>query len=34
MQEGQKDIKVYFPNKMKGGAYTNSMIVTHTRDAP
>jgi|WetSurSiteA1Bulk_404760.scaffolds.fasta_scaffold632507_1 hypothetical protein len=32
MQEGQKDIKVYFPNEMKGGAYTNSMIVTHTRD--
>jgi hypothetical protein len=32
MQEGQKEVKIYFPNEIKGGVYANSMIVTHTRD--
>jgi hypothetical protein len=32
MQEMQREIKVHFPNELKGGVYANSMIVTHTRD--
>jgi hypothetical protein len=32
MNEGQRNIKVFFPNEMKGGVYANNMIVTHTRE--
>jgi hypothetical protein len=32
MQEGKKEVKIYFPNEIKGGVYANSMFVTHTRD--
>jgi hypothetical protein len=32
MQENKKEVKIYFPNEIKGGVYANSMIVTHTRD--
>jgi hypothetical protein len=32
MQEAQREIKVHFPNEIKGGVYANNMIVTHTRD--
>jgi hypothetical protein len=32
MQQGQKEVKVYFPNELKGGSYANNMVVMHTRD--
>jgi len=32
MQDEQKEIKVHFPNEIKGGVYTNNMIVSHTRE--
>jgi hypothetical protein len=32
MQQEQKDIKVFFPNEIKGGVYANNMIVAHTRE--
>jgi len=32
MPNGQQDIKVYFPNEIKGGVYANNMLVVHTRE--
>lgn len=31
-KEGNKEIKVNFPEKMLGGAYSNNMFVAHTRE--
>ncbi len=32
MPNGQKELKVYFPNEIKGGIYSNNMVVTHTKE--
>jgi hypothetical protein len=32
MHEGQKELKVHFPNELKGGVYANNMVIMHTRD--
>lgn len=32
MPNGQQDIKVYFPNEIKGGVYANNMVVAHTKE--
>jgi hypothetical protein len=32
MPEEQKELKIYFPNEMKGGQYANNMIVAHTKE--
>lgn len=32
MPNGQQGINVYFPNELKGGAYSNNMIVSHTKE--
>ncbi len=31
-QPVKKDIKITFPESLRGGAYANSMFVTHTRE--
>ncbi len=32
MPNGQKEIKVNFPQQLQGGAYANNMFVTHTKE--
>lgn len=32
MPNGEKEIKVNFPEKLQGGVYSNNMIVAHTRE--
>jgi hypothetical protein len=32
MQKGKKEIKVHLPNEIKGGVYSNNMVVHHTRE--
>jgi len=32
MANGQQEIKVYFPNEIKGGVYANNMMVAHTKE--
>ena len=32
MTEGNQEIKVSFPEKLRGGAYANSMVVSHTQE--
>ena len=31
-QQQPKEIKVFFPNELKGGVYSNLMYITHTRE--
>jgi hypothetical protein len=31
-QPAKKEIKITFPESLRGGAYANSMFVTHTRE--
>jgi len=31
-QQPTKELKVYFPNELKGGVYSNLMTITHTRE--
>jgi hypothetical protein len=31
-QPAKKEIKITFPESLRGGAYANSMFATHTRD--
>jgi hypothetical protein len=33
MSSGQKkEVKIAFPNELKGGVYSNNMLVTHTKE--
>ena len=32
MPNGQKEIQVKFPDHLQGGAYSNNMVVTHTKE--
>ena len=32
MAEDKKEIQVAFPDALKGGAYTNNMVVLHTKE--
>jgi len=31
-QESQKQIQIHFPEQLKGGVYSNSMVVSHTKE--
>ncbi len=31
-EQPKKEIKITFPESLRGGAYANSMLATHTRD--
>lgn len=32
MSNKQQEVKVHFPNELKGGSYANNMVVSHTRE--
>jgi hypothetical protein len=32
MPNDQQEIKIHFPDEIKGGAYANNMIVAHTKE--
>jgi hypothetical protein len=32
MPKGRQEVKVHMPNELKGGVYSNNMVVNHTRE--